>query len=579
MKKKGFAAFFAGFLGVAVFSANIYAAPAYQDTEKAALKEFVTDFITAYTAELDAYDIQLPRIRTKYTIELGDTGRSLIGMSLPADISWFRNASFDADLLYNEDIVGAILYLHVNDTPICTSEVYFDKGTQDFYIRIPELSESYIACDFDKLMLADPSGTAEPSEEDLMLGEIYSSIFSNIIDLPDFLPQPDSLENILDKYLTMCIESMEEGGSGTDVLNIADVSQECTFLEGFLTEEKAVLLAEEILTSVRNDPDILDSLTRIAKFYLWNDSDRVEEDLQKAIDSALSALSEDSGEDTEEESLVSKIWLNEKGQIIGRQFSIQYKDGRQEDFLTLQNSANGQERGFLFEMGAEDSSIAVTGSGTVNEGLLNGSYTVLANSQPVASIEVADYDTEFIQNGRLNGVYTLKMLPDMQSEDMVNPMLKNLSLKISFSSSQEYASTAYDYLIAGSSVFRTISETSLREEPAGEIPDFSDPDTIFYQFEEEEDLIRYTEEMDAANILDKLIEAGMPENFPEEVSELFFYDNSGYYGNSYYDGYGEYYYDPYDTPYGDSYDPYGNGYDPGSGTGSLYDDYLMDQTA
>lgn len=38
MKKKGFAAFFAGFLGVSVFSANIYAAPAYQDTEKAALK-------------------------------------------------------------------------------------------------------------------------------------------------------------------------------------------------------------------------------------------------------------------------------------------------------------------------------------------------------------------------------------------------------------------------------------------------------------------------------------------------------------------------------------------------------------
>ena len=75
MKKRVCAVFTAIFLGVTALPSSTFAAESYQETEKAALGEFLTEFISLYTSGLDNYEQALAGSYGDFTITLGEAGR------------------------------------------------------------------------------------------------------------------------------------------------------------------------------------------------------------------------------------------------------------------------------------------------------------------------------------------------------------------------------------------------------------------------------------------------------------------------------------------------------------------------
>lgn len=554
MKKRVCAVFTAVLLGVTALPSSAFAAESYQEAEKAAFSEIVTDFVSSYADSLNNYEASLAGSYGDFTITLGDAGRGLLGMMLPVDISWLDNLKLSTDVSIKDGQMGEVLNVSLNGTDICSVELYSDFKTGDVLTRIPELSESYLKASMQDMVqdtLTEEDVSASISADDLMN---YMNLYENIL---EYLPSADALENLLDTYGTILIEGMTEGETGSETLAVSEISQECTTFEGVLNNADATATLETILSQAREDENIREILTGLEGIGTGT------EDLYQQFQDGVDSLSADLAESVEDDgsALVSKIWVDDTDKIVGRQLSLLTADGASDPLFTYQTPSNGDERGFLMELGSEESTISLTGSGTVNNGIMDGSYSFLIDSQPTLSIELSDYDTETAAEGKINGVYTISFLPSAiadasaaegASSDIVSSsVLAGFSLAVTLSSGETDFSATADILSAGESLLSLSFSADQGE--GTEIPDFTAISENAYDTLNQEDSAAYAEEVSLDTILSNLMDAGMPETFIEDLITAFTYteEDSSTYEDEYSSDYAEEELEEYDT-YDDS---------------------------
>lgn len=554
MKKRVCAVFTAVLLGVTALPSSAFAAESYQEAEKAAFSEIVTDFVSSYADSLNNYEASLAGSYGDFTITLGDAGRGLLGMMLPVDISWLDNLKLSTDVSIKDGQMGEVLNVSLNGTDICSVELYSDFKTGDVLTRIPELSESYLKASMQDMVqdtLTEEDVSASISADDLMN---YMNLYENIL---EYLPSADALENLLDTYGTILIEGMTEGETGSETLAVSEISQECTTFEGVLNNADATATLETILSQAREDENIREILTGLEGIGTGT------EDLYQQFQDGVDSLSADLAESVEDDgsALVSKIWVDDTDKIVGRQLSLLTADGASNPLFTYQTPSNGDERGFLMELGSEESTISLTGSGTVNNGIMDGSYSFLIDSQPTLSIELSDYDTETAAEGKINGVYTISFLPSAiadasaaegASSDIVSSsVLAGFSLAVTLSSGETDFSATADILSAGESLLSLSFSADQGE--GTEIPDFTAISENAYDTLNQEDSAAYAEEVSLDTILSNLMDAGMPETFIEDLITAFTYteEDSSTYEDEYSSDYAEEELEEYDT-YDDS---------------------------
>lgn len=554
MKKRVCAVFTAVLLGVTALPSSAFAAESYQEAEKAAFSEIVTDFVSSYADSLNNYEASLAGSYGDFTITLGDAGRGLLGMMLPVDISWLDNLKLSTDVSIKDGQMGEVLNVSLNGTDICSVELYSDFKTGDVLTRIPELSESYLKASMQDMVqdtLTEEDVSASISADDLMN---YMNLYENIL---EYLPSADALENLLDTYGTILIEGMTEGETGSETLAVSEISQECTTFEGVLNNADATATLETILSQAREDENIREILTGLEGIGTGT------EDLYQQFQDGVDSLSADLAESVEDDgsALVSKIWVDDTDKIVGRQLSLLTADGASDPLFTYQTPSNGDERGFLMELGSEESTISLTGSGTVNNGIMDGSYSFLIDSQPTLSIELSDYDTETAAEGKINGVYTISFLPSAiadasaaegASSDIVSSsVLAGFSLAVTLSSGETDFSATADILSAGESLLSL--SFSANQGEGTEIPDFTAISENAYDTLNQEDSAAYAEEVSLDTILSNLMDAGMPETFIEDLITAFTYteEDSSTYEDEYSNDYAEEELEEYDT-YDDS---------------------------
>lgn len=537
MKKKALCMFASVILGFSTLPTVALASePAsdsgFQQTEKEAFAAFVSNLMTNYSKGLENYETALKGSYGEFTFTLGDAGRSMLSMMVPTDVSWIKDLKMTTDVSLTDGQTKEIMNVLLNDTQICTMEVWSDMKTMDTYIRIPELSESYITIDYtqamaslDELEDAVPEGETDipmssSSEELMAYFSSYETVLQN-------LPDADLLGRILNNYSEMAIDGFTEGESGTETITVDDISQECTTYEGTMNEDAVLSVCEDLFSSARDDADI--------KSLFPEDSQDVYQDFQDAIDSLLEDLSQAESEETS--AFSSKIWTDSEGDIVGRQFSL-LDDSGSTPFLTWQAPKSGQDRGLLLELdGGDGTVLTLSGSGTVDGSTLNGSYTMSVYETPFLSIEVADYDTEAAKIGNINGVYTLSVLPKAISDDLSYAAVSNFRLVLDLASDGVASSYTADLQSGGASLCSLNFSADLGD--GADLPALSEVKGTMYDSLSEEDMNAYMEEINVDTIMNNLTAAGMPDTFIEDIIAM----SSG----SYYDDY-------YEDPYSDSYE-------------------------
>lgn len=401
-------------------SSTVFAAGSYQEAEKTALANVVSELPGAWDDYLENYQKSCEGTKSTFTLTVEDTGRALAGALMGGtDVSWLQSITFDSDITIKDGVEAIVGGLLLNDTKLCDLNFYMDLANMVEYIQIPELSDGYISAPIEGTVTTS-EGVAENSQE------IMSTYMNALSDLSSALPDSETLGTLLDRYGNIIIDNIEEGSSVEESVSVDGISEDCTAYEGTVSEKAVTAMAEGILTAAKDDAEIK------GLFEQWAGASNGEDQYQQfedAVADMLDSIGSADGEVSEDPVFSSKVWVNADNKIVGREFAV--IDGAETTpVFTWKAPSDGDTSALLLEITAEDSSLTLTGSGTTSDGLLNGDYIFAIDGTEAADINVENLETKPEKAGYYNGTLNVSFPvaeadaanADGESEAASNPL-------------------------------------------------------------------------------------------------------------------------------------------------------------
>ena len=401
-------------------SSTVFAAGSYQEAEKTALANVVSELPGAWDDYLENYQKSCEGTKGTFTLTVEDTGRALAGALMGGtDVSWLQSITFDSDITIKDGVEAIVSGLLLNDTKLCDLNFYMDLANMVEYIQIPELSDGYISAPIEGTVTTS-EGVAENSQE------IMSAYMNALSDLSSALPDSETLGTLLDRYGNIIIDHIEEGSSVEESVSVDGISEDCTAYEGTVSEKAVTAMAEGILTAAKDDAEIK------GLFEQWagaSDGENQYQQFEDAVADALDSIGSADGEVSEDPVFSSKVWVNADNRIVGREFAV--IDGAETTpVFTWKAPSDGDTSALLLEITAEDSSLTLTGSGTTSDGLLNGDYIFAIDGTEAADINVENLETKPEKAGYYNGTLNVTFpvaeaddtTTDEESEAASNPL-------------------------------------------------------------------------------------------------------------------------------------------------------------
>lgn len=267
----------------------------YSYIEKNEIKDAV-DQIAAYP-DLQNSKPQAAHVTTDLSFNrdsidslLQSTGMSLSDLESMLGVK-LENVGFDATVATNGDISNEIIGLRLNKTNIISAEMFMDSTAKDIFLRVPELSKAYLSI----------SSKDAPSSVDI-------SGLKNL--------NSEKIADLMTRYSNIIIDDIKDVQiENNATLSVDTLTTECTRLTVTISSEDFAAMVKDVLEEAKNDQTIIDLLPML------NIS---EDDYKNSIDDAIDNANADNYTDT---NLVMKVYVNSKGEVIGREFSDEETDG------------------------------------------------------------------------------------------------------------------------------------------------------------------------------------------------------------------------------------------------------------
>ena len=520
-RKKITAILLASLMGISTMPATAWAADSYKETEKAAVAKAIQEFGADYAESLSQMNTEEVKGNAKIKISLDDGGKAILGMLSPVDISWLSDASVNANVGLNDELMTEAMDVNVNGTKICTVEYYMDMENSEIYMRIPELSEGYIKMNMDQM-------TQEAVEE---ADQELDSSFTTSMDMADAmnsyfstlenLPEADVLTSVLTRYTDIIFDNVADAENpGTQEAVAGDVSQELTVLEGQVTQSEALPMFQQILDTAKTDEELKGLIETWTA--AMNDPDYTYETFLEAIEDMEKELDVDADE-TDESGFVLRAWVDADGEVVGRQFSAK-DDEQDEELFSYLCTTDGEKKGFSLQVGSGDDAFGLEGSGVMNGDLLNGTYTLSTGGTDAVTIDVTDYDTKALADGIWKGTYTISGVP-VQIEDG-SPYDPFGGMQLIFTADgADKDNMEWNLAIAASGV--NLGSVSLAGGNGGETLAAVDVASLtdVYDFSNDDEIEKYTASMNLDALTENLTSAGMPEGWLDDLTAAMDGDN------------------------------------------------------
>ena len=520
-RKKITAILLASLMGISAMPATAWAADSYKETEKAAVAKAIQEFGADYAESLSQMNTEEVKGNAKIKISLDDGGKAILGMLSPVDISWLSDASVNASVGLNDELMTEAMDVNVNGTKICTVEYYMDMENSEIYMRIPELSEGYIKMNMDQM-------TQEAVEE---ADQELDSSFTTSMDMADAmnsyfstlenLPEADVLTSVLTRYTDIIFDNVADAENpGTQEAVAGDVSQELTVLEGQVTQSEALPMFQQILDTAKTDEELKGLIETWTA--AMNDPDYTYETFLEAIEDMEKELDVDADE-TDESGFVLRAWVDADKEVVGRQFSAK-DDEQDEELFSYLCTTDGEKKGFSLQVGSGDDTFGLEGSGVMNGDLLSGTYTFSTGGTDAITIDVTDYDTKALADGIWKGTYTISGVP-VQSEDgsSYDPFG---GMQLIFTADGADKDNM-EWNLAISAGGANLGSVSLAGGNGGETLAAVDVASLteVYDFSNDDEIENYTASMNLDALTENLTSAGMPEGWLDDLTAAMAGDN------------------------------------------------------
>lgn len=455
-----------------------------------------------------------------------------------SDISWVSDIGFK----YNGSVVGKNSAFNgsfmLADNTAFDMNFVVDSENMCCYMCIPQLNTKFIKVDLSSL---DSDDLDEMTESFEILETVMNS-----------LPDSEKTADILNRYLSVAVEAIDDVEQDSVTVKANGVSQSCVELTVTLDDSAIRSIFKAVLKLFENDEEIEKIIKDIIEKTTDDDADDLYDDILDSVDTLLDNVK---SIDFDEE-IDYTVYVNGKGEVIGREL----KSENPEFEISYLTTHDGSDVGFELIAEIDGEKLEVLGSGEVKSGKLNAEYTVSYSGVKILNLTVKDHDVDSAEEGYYNGTYVIT-LPSETGSLIVKSLflntdiadaLKTASLEIVLKSSEKSTYASVTVNVKGEMLAKIEVDSKVVEPSSVKIPD------DFIEIDDISELEKYAESADVDGFINGIVAAGVPKDLFDTVKDAIDGGNIGYDDDFGY-GYGDDFDFGYDDLIGD--DIYDDDYD------------------
>lgn len=463
-------------------------------------------------------------VDTSLSLETGEALADILKQVIPASDSatsvqqllrLIEDAKISANLVTDEDLGQLDLKLQLNKEQLITLRAILDLATSEAYVGIaaPEgVSDSYMRLDLAEMGL---------DMDDLT--DAYAEAFAMGEKMADMMPSQKELDAMLDKYILLAVKNIDKVSEETETVKADGVSQDVTVYEYTIDEATALKVVRAILKEAEHDDTLYDVVAAFCVYYnsymetyYQNagygityyeelDPDELFEQIPYLLEELEYVEPESGGA-----KIILKTYVDAAGKICGRALE-ESESGTEVSMITV---TKGSKKSF-------DAKVTVSGivagklagTGTEKGGKLTGTYKLTSMGQTFLVFDLENFDMSTCL-----GTVRLQMGKALQEqmEDAVDADVLSLlgSLDIQLEITLEENSFGFGLLLGGEKLIKLGCAAKETNPGAVEVPDDS------VAVADEFDLQDWMEQVDIAPIIDKLEDAGLPDELADALREL-----------------------------------------------------------
>lgn len=417
-------------------------------------------------------------------VELGSTLKSLLASYAPEasslDSAAIRMGASVADNAYTLEYAA-----DVNDQQILSCDLFMDLSDLRSYIKVPELSESYL----------DLSSAIESVKES------SSETMTAYTKCMELMPETKELTQLLKNCTETLYKGMGEATREDAKLEAAGVSAKYTKLSVSADGKALKNIIKDELQVLKED----DMINNLLKDVEEMSDQSVSGEYSSSMDTLINQI-EGADASSFDGTLNMDVYVDDEGEIAGREIKFNYEN-REISYHCL-NPQSGGKMGTDFAIAVDGKEyLTLTGSGDVSNAGVSGSYTLTANgSEKSSEIQFTTKDFGVSEDGYLSGTISLSI-----------PEYSGYVINATFDQNQSTCSVRFALEVSGEewaavNVVVEESDALSFEEPG-------DSDVVYDAIDNDQ-VVQYTQELlsNTDTIAEKLSDAtGMD---VEQIKEL-----------------------------------------------------------
>lgn len=431
------------------------------------------------------------------------------------DFSWLNDVEMKIDTNVVNNAAAYEIGLNISGKKVLTLSEIIDYASGKVFMSVPELTNQTLV-----MGTSGMPGSAAPGMPDIVFDNNSAAPFELISQFGESLPSKEIYNKLLETYIDVVLNSIDDVTSEKETIEIEDISQKCTVLEARISEKTLCDIMKAVLQEAKKDKEIkaiLESVQEdVSESGLFGKNVDVYEEFIDAVDNTIEAFDDMREYASAKTFLVITGYVNSKHEVIGQKVTVQGKTIL--DYVTVQK---GKKFASELRIGYGSDAIVLKGSGTQQGNKKSGSYTLRAGSMNCLDLEIANLDTKALEQGYLDG--TFRITPkkaflsqiglDGFSQAVLSGMRPTLELKWKTSdtaASLEINLLNQDDFFAGVTLKSTISEGKAVEIPKKDL----------VSAEDEEAMMDFLESIDFDGFAEHLRQSKVPDEITALVKEI-----------------------------------------------------------
>lgn len=467
--------------------------------EKKQLQEMTADLAANYDRSMAVYtDASGQSLEYGLDVELGQLLCEVLSSSLGIeDASGLSKIGLDFYFANKEGVFSGGMAAGLGDTNLLSlnAVAMLEKGM--IYMQLPELSEKFISVDI--------------SED---MGEIEDA-FEQYSAMMEAYPEGAVLEDMVNRYMTIVIDSFEDVKEVKDVVAVGEYEEKCTTLCATMTEPEIYTMLEAMLKEAKGDKELQDMMVAFASYADVADEQELRDSFNEAIDTALEELADYKAQADAERYLSMSIMVNNKGEVIGRKLDV----NKQEFLLSYMMPQKEDAFGYELKAGNVTSLVVIEGEGTKTSSEMSGEFLIRMDSVDIGQFDIAtlvieSMDLEKWDDGLLDMTCRIKPDMDLYSElgmGAAGVFLAGYELIYESDVEKNQAEVTLSLVNGSELVCKLVVSTKLGQYEGMEVP----ADSI--AMETDEDLLTWMQTMDFDKFMDNIEQSGMPAGLVEII--------------------------------------------------------------